>query len=65
MQSKGAIRFFAIIFALVCLYQLSFSLFTSRVESNARKYANSEEVKLLAKNLSKGDLIFDKSFVDT
>ncbi len=55
MQSKGAIKFFAIVFALVCLYQLSFSLFTSRVENNAKKYANSEEVKLLAKNLSNGN----------
>jgi SecD/SecF fusion protein len=56
MQSKGAIRFFAIVFALVCIYQLSFSLFTSRVERNAKNYANSEEVKLLAKKLSNGDV---------
>ncbi|OIP05140.1 MAG: protein translocase subunit SecDF [Bacteroidetes bacterium CG2_30_32_10] len=64
MQSKGAIKFFAIVFALVCLYQLSFSFFTSRVESKAKNYANSNEVKLLAKQLSIGNtsreqIIFD------
>jgi hypothetical protein len=28
MQSKGAIKLFAIVLALVCLYQLSFTLVT-------------------------------------
>jgi SecD/SecF fusion protein len=39
MQSKSAIRLFAIIFALVCLYQLSFTYVAYRVESNAREFA--------------------------
>ncbi|MDQ3050506.1 MAG: protein translocase subunit SecDF [Bacteroidota bacterium] len=37
MQSKGAIKFFAIILAVVCLYQLSFTLVSRNVESNARE----------------------------
>ncbi|HET6245268.1 MAG: protein translocase subunit SecDF [Bacteroidetes bacterium] len=39
MQSKGAIRLFAIVFALVCLYQLSFTFIANRVEKNAKEVA--------------------------
>jgi SecD/SecF fusion protein len=39
MQSKGAIRFFAIVLALACLYQLSFTFFTNLVERKAVQYA--------------------------
>lgn len=39
MQNKGAIRFIAIALALVCVYQLSFTLVTKRVEKKARDYA--------------------------
>lgn len=55
MQNKGAIKFFAILFALVCLFQLSFTFITSRVESKARKYADSYESTRLATELSKGN----------
>ncbi len=37
MQSKGAIKFFAITLAIVCIYQLSFTLVTRIVESKARE----------------------------
>jgi SecD/SecF fusion protein len=37
MQSKGAIKFFAIVLAIVCVYQLSFTLVTWNVEKNARQ----------------------------
>lgn len=40
MQSKGAIRFVAIILALVCLWQLSFTLVTRIQENKAEKYAD-------------------------
>jgi SecD/SecF fusion protein len=43
MQSKAAIRFFAIVFALVCLYQLSFTWITARIEKQAKEYANGDE----------------------
>jgi SecD/SecF fusion protein len=39
MQSKGAIKLFAIVFALVCLYQLSFTFMANRIEKNAAEYA--------------------------
>ena len=39
MQSKGAIKFFAIVLAVACLYQLSFTFVTNRVESKAARYA--------------------------
>ena len=60
MQNKGAIKFFAILFALVCLFQLTFTFVTSRVESKADDYANSIVTKQLATELSKGnDLLKD------
>ncbi len=45
MQSKGAVKLFAIVLALVCLYQLSFTLVTKNVESNAKEFANGNEKK--------------------
>ena len=55
MQNKGAIKFFAIAFALVCLFQLSFNFFTSSTERAARKFAGNEQALSLAKQLAKGD----------
>ncbi len=55
MQNRGAIRFFAIAFALVCLYQLSFTFVTTRVESKAKDYANSEATIQEAKKLADGN----------
>ncbi|MFN7013087.1 MAG: protein translocase subunit SecDF, partial [Bacteroidia bacterium] len=43
MQSKAAIRFFAIVFAIVCLYQLSFTWITARVEKQAKDFAQGDE----------------------
>lgn len=39
MQNKGALWIFTILLALACLWQLSFSFFTSRLESEARREA--------------------------
>ena len=39
MQNKGAIRFIAIAMALVCLFQLSFTLITRREEKKALAFA--------------------------
>ena len=46
MQNKGAIRTIAIIFALIFIYQLSFTLVTRRVEKKAGEYAAAEATKL-------------------
>ncbi|HMC97691.1 MAG TPA: hypothetical protein VKG92_08565, partial [Flavobacteriales bacterium] len=40
MQNRGALWIFTILLALACAYQLSFSFFTSRVESAARAEAD-------------------------
>ena len=39
MQSKGAIKFVAILLALACLWQLSFTLVSSIQEKKAENYA--------------------------
>ncbi|MGE0077450.1 MAG: protein translocase subunit SecDF [Bacteroidales bacterium] len=39
MQNKGAVRFIAIALALVCVYQLSFTFITKRIEKKASEYA--------------------------
>lgn len=45
MQNKGFVRTFAILLALVCLYQLSFTYFTRKVESDAKAFANGDAAK--------------------
>lgn len=52
MQVKGAVKIFAILMALVCLYQLSFNLVTRNVESKARDYA-------------KGDVAKERNYLDS
>ncbi len=42
MQNKGLIKVFAILFGLVCLYQLSFTFITNNVETNAEEFAIQE-----------------------
>ncbi len=44
MQSKGAIRFVAILLLLASLWQLSFTLVSSRQEKKAEKYAEAKAV---------------------
>ncbi len=51
MQNKGAIRLLAILFALVSVYQLSFSYFTAKTEKKAIEYSqrpavNEEAIRL-------------------
>jgi len=45
MQNRNFISFFAILFSLVCLYQLSFTWIANSVEEDAKLYANGDEVK--------------------
>lgn len=45
MRNKGAIQLFTIVFILVCIYQLSFTLVTRKVEKQAREYAQGDPVK--------------------
>ncbi|MCC5915881.1 MAG: protein translocase subunit SecDF [Cryomorphaceae bacterium] len=48
MQNKGIVRLFAIVFALACLFQLSFTYVTYRVEKAAKNYAQGDAEKELA-----------------
>ncbi len=42
MQNKGAVRVFAIALAIVCVYQLSFTFVTQKVEKDASRYAGGD-----------------------
>jgi SecD/SecF fusion protein len=48
MQNKGLIKFFAIIFALVCIYQLSFTFVSNGIEKDAKAFANGDSDKEVA-----------------
>src|SRR5574344_1199973 len=65
MQNKGAIRVIAIIFALVCLYQLSFTYYTKKVESNAKEYASNGYARQQAKLLANGDRLREQEILDS
>ena len=65
MQNKGAIRLFAIVFAIVSLYQLSFTFFSSNVESNADEYANRQEIQEKASELADGDPVMQRFYYDS
>lgn len=45
MQNKNVISLFAILFALVCFYQLSFTWIANGVEEDAKVFAGGNEVK--------------------
>ena len=47
MQNKGLIKFFAILFALVSIYQLSFTFVSNKVKSDAKSFANGNPDKEL------------------
>jgi SecD/SecF fusion protein len=45
MQNRGLIKFFAILFALVSIYQLSFTFVSHKIESDAKTFANGNSEK--------------------
>ena len=69
MQNKGLIKFLTWAFVLVCLYQLSFTLVTSRVEKNAAKAADAYVKSTTAQNLidkkAHGDALYAQSLKDS
>ena len=65
MQNKGAIRLFAIIFALVCVYQLSFTFFAQNTEKKAAEYANSASTHELANVLANGNALKEGMLFDS
>jgi SecD/SecF fusion protein len=65
MQNRGAIRLFAIIFAAICVYQLSFTFVSRQVENNAKEYANAPEVVEKANDLANGDMLMEGLIFDS
>jgi len=65
MQNKGAIKFFAIAFVLVCAFQLSFTFFTRSVENKAKDYAVNAIAQDQALKLSKGNAIIQNLLLDS
>ncbi len=65
MQNKGVIKFFAIAFALVCLFQLTFSFKTRQVERSARHYAQHESVNQLATEMADGSEVKMQYLIDS
>lgn len=65
MQSKGAIKLFAIVFAIVCLYQLSFTFVSSRIENKAASFAKNAETIEEARNLADGNSALETYFLDS
>jgi SecD/SecF fusion protein len=45
MKSKGAVKLFAIALSLVCIFQLSFTWITNKVEKEAKEFANGDPIK--------------------
>ncbi len=65
MQNRGAITFFAVAFALVCLYQLSFTFATYRAEKAAKEYAVNQTAQKLADQLAGGDEVLRGYYMDS
>lgn len=69
MQNKGAIRLFAILLGLACLFYLSFSWITRKVEGEARASAeqtvSKPEIIELAKKHANGNAEMEKAFLDS
>jgi SecD/SecF fusion protein len=67
MQNKGAIRFFAIALAVVCIFQLSFTLITNNIEGNASDYATERVAKNKTEGINKDSLfeVFNKRYIDS
>ena len=65
MQNRGAIKFFAIAFSLVSLYQLSFTYVTGRVEKHAKEYAVNETAQNLAYELAGGNEVLRNYYLDS
>jgi len=46
MQNKGAVKMFAIALAVVCVYQLSFTFVSRKVEKDAAEYGGTDSMKV-------------------
>ncbi len=69
MQNKGAIKIFAILLTLACIFYLSFTWVTRGVEKDAEEFANgkieSAKVKADAKEFAKGNTAMETSYLES
>ncbi len=65
MQNKGVIKFFAVTFILVCLFQLSFTFISYRYSNKADDYANAPVVQAMAEKMAQGDPLKMEYFFDS
>ena len=69
MQNKGLIKFLTWAFVLVCLYQLSFTYTTSRIQKRAVEtadaYVNSKEAQDLINAKAQGDELYAQTLTDS
>jgi SecD/SecF fusion protein len=65
MQNKGVVQFFAIIFALVCLFQLSFSFISYHYQGKADNYSTAPVAREMAIKLSKGNSLRQEFIYDS
>ena len=61
MQSKGFIKWVAILFCLACIYELSFTWVTKSVESDAVEYAETEVAKFAVSDAERDSVTMIKS----
>ncbi len=65
MQHKGVVKFFAVTFILVCLFQLSFTFISYYYSGKSDDYANSPTVKTMANNLAQGNPLKEEYYYDS
>jgi SecD/SecF fusion protein len=65
MQNKGTVKFFAAIFGLVCLFQLSFSFISYHYQGKADDYSTAPVVKQMAVKLAKGNSLRQEFIYDS
>src|SRR6185312_6308966 len=61
MKSKGAVRFFAIALAVVCLFQLSFTFVANYWDRKADTYANKVAISQSPSNIARKNAIYDSA----
>jgi SecD/SecF fusion protein len=65
MQNKGTVQFFAIIFGLVCLFQLSFSFVSYHYQSKADTFSTAPVARQLAVKLANGNSLKQEFLYDS
>ena len=65
MQHKGVVKFFAVTFILVCLFQLSFTFISYLYSRKSEAYSTSPATRELAKKMAKGNPLKEEYFTDS